>query len=232
MLPDDRVLVGSITRKTDLEYLLQDHWYRIPQKQMPDGIYAEYIAFFLSGTASKRFGESGIYYYAHRHGLELVYRKDLLPNETSKKALARADDTYYKVQFRQVQGKVPPITNPSKRRFAFIHTTWDRFINATKISDLYSKNDYYVDRIYHALRDKQIRVNRYWDAERKQTGYGASIRIICDQGTLIGYTEQESATENGVFLNNERPDDEIFAEIRAKMAQMGGPISLPLSTIF
>lgn len=231
MLPDDRVLVGIINRKTDLDHLLNDHWYRIPQAQMPDGIFAEYIAFFLSGSAAKRFGESGIYYFAHRHGLELAYRKDLLPNETSQKALARANESYYKVQFRQIQGKVPAITNPNKRRFAFIHTTWDRFVNASKLADLYSTNDYYVDRIYHALRDKQIRANRYWDAQRKQIGYGASVRIICERGTLIGYTEKDSVEENGIFLDSTRPDDAIFDEIRAKMAEMGGPISLPLTTI-
>ncbi|GAB5489997.1 MAG: hypothetical protein Phog2KO_02120 [Phototrophicaceae bacterium] len=232
MLPDDRVLVGIINRKTDLDHLLKDHWYRIPQAKMPDGVYAEYIAFFLSGTASKRFGESGVYYFAHRDGLELAYRKNLLPNETSQRAMKRANERYYKVQFREIQGKVPPITNPTKRRFAFIYTTWDRFINATVLADLYSKNDYYVDRIYHALRDKQIRANRYWDAQRKQTGYGASVRIICEKGTLIGYTEQDSKPEKGVLLDTQRPDDEIFEEIRAKMAELGGPISLPLSTIY
>lgn len=232
MLPDDRVLVGIINRKTDLDHLLKDHWYRIPQARMPDGVYAEYIAFFLSGTASKRFGESGVYYFARRDGLELAYRKNLLPNETSQKAMKRADDRYYKVQFREIRGKVPAITNPTKRRFAFIHTTYDRFIKAKILADLYSKNDYYVDRIYHALRDKQIRVNRYWDAQRKQTGYGASVRIICENGTLVGYTDNDSRPEQGVFLDIKRPDDEIFSEIRAKMAELGGPISLPLSTIY
>lgn len=232
MFPDDRVLLGIIKRKTDLDYLLRDHWYRIPQTQMPDGIYAEYLAFFLSGTAAKRFGASGVYYFARRYGLELVYRKDLLPDEKSKKALKRADDVYYKVQFQSVEGKVPPIMNPSGRRFAFIHSTWDRFINATEIADLYSTKDYYVDRIYHALRDKQVRSNRYWDAQRKETGYGANVRVICEQGTLTGYTDLDFEDENGIYLNEKRSDDEIFEAIRTKMAQLGGPISLPLSTTF
>lgn len=232
MFPDDRVLVGIINRKTDLTHLLQDHWYRIPQVQMPDGIYAEYIAFFLSGTAAKQMSQNGVYYFARRNGLELKYRKDLLPNETSKKALARADDVYYKVQFQKIDPKSPPILNTTKRRFAFIHTTWDRFINANKITDLYSKNDYYVDRIYHALRDKNVRVNRYWDAQRKRTGYGANIRILCENGTLTGYTEQQFDDQNGVYLDNSQAQDTIFETIRAKMAQLGGPISLPLSTTF
>lgn len=232
MFPDDRVLISVINRKTDLNYLLHDRWYRIPQKRMPDGVYAEYLAFFLSGTASKSLGESGIYYYAKRSGLELAYRKELLPNETSKKARARADDVYYKIQFDDVLQRTPTIINSSKRRFAFIHTTWDRFVNASKIPDLYSTNDYYVDRIYHALRDKKIRLNRYWDAQRKQTGLGANVRILCENGTLTAYTDPDKEDANGVYLDQSKPTDEIFEAIRLKMTQLGGPIYLPLSAIF
>lgn len=232
VFPDDRVLVGIINRKTDLTYLLQEHWYRIPQVQMPDGIYAEYLAFFLSGTAAKDMPQSGIYYFARRNGLELKYRKDLLPNETSKKAMSRADEVYYKIQFQKIDQKYPPITNPTKRRFAFIHTTWDRFIKGATLADLYSKNDYYVDRIYHALRDKNIRSDRYWDAQRKRTGYGANIRVLCEGGTFTGYTEREFDDQNGVYMDSDQPIDMIFEEIRSKMAQLGGPISLPLSTTF
>ncbi|MEO0599766.1 MAG: hypothetical protein AAF126_26875, partial [Chloroflexota bacterium] len=76
MYPDDRVLVGVINRKKDLSILLKQHWYRIPQAQMPDGIYTEYIGFFLSGSASTRFGKSGVHYFARQVGLELAYRKD------------------------------------------------------------------------------------------------------------------------------------------------------------
>ncbi|MEL6310537.1 MAG: hypothetical protein AAFR81_09470 [Chloroflexota bacterium] len=234
MYPDDRVLVGVINRKKDLSILLKQHWYRIPQAQMPDGIYTEYIGFFLSGSASTRFGKSGVHYFARQVGLELAYRKDLLPNETSKKAMRRADDVYYQVKFASIDGKVPPITNPTKRRFAFIFTTWDRFVNATEIADLYSKGDYYVDRIYHALRDKKIRVNRYWDGQRKQTGHGAAVRIICENGMLTGYTDanKAKADADGFFLDPLVADDRIFMEIRTQMAARGGPVILPLSTTF
>lgn len=232
MYPDDRVLIGVVNRKKDLEYLLKGHWYRIPQKQMPKGIYTEYIAFFLSGTAAKRFGESGVYYYAARQGVELRYRKDLLPNEKSKKAVARANDVYYKIQFRQIEGKVPAILNPTGRRFSFIFSTWDRFINAAKIADLYSDADYYVDRIYHALRDQNIRIDRYWDAQRKETGHGANVRIICESGILTGYTDTEFDDQNGLYLDSSQNEDSILAEIKAKIAQLGGPLTLPLGTTY
>lgn len=226
-LPTDRVLVGVINNKQDLDFLLNQHWYRLPQAQMPNGLYTEYLAFFLSGSAAKKFGESGVYYYAALTGVELVYRKDLLSDKPEK-----ANERYYKAQFRQIQGKNPPVLNSTKRRFAFIYTTWDRFVNARELADFYSKNDYYVDRIYHALRDKSIRIERYWDAQRKETGYGAGVRIVCENGVLTGYTDSSYEDTNGVYLDSQQPEDTILAEIRAKISRMGGALSLPLGTSY
>lgn len=228
MYPDDSLLVGVLNRKPDLDILLKDFWYRIPKKTMPNGVFTKYLAFFLSGTASKRFGTSAIYYFAEIKGVELVYRKDLFPNDNSEKA----HDEYYKVQFRQVQGKNPPVLNPNKRRFAFIYTTWDRFVNAREIADLYSKNDYYVDRIYHALRERQIYAERSWDVECKQRGFGATVRIICENGALTAYTDSNYDDKNGFFLDNTQSHDTILNQIKAQIARMGGPISLPLGTSY
>jgi hypothetical protein len=115
MHPDDRVLVGVINRKRDLDTLLKAHWYRIPQQQMPDGIYIEYIAFYLSRYAAKKFATPGIYYYGARHGVELAYRRDLLPQEADNK---RANDVYYKVQFSAIDGNLGPLhQRQNHRRF-------------------------------------------------------------------------------------------------------------------
>lgn len=142
MFPEDRVLVGVINRRRDLEYA-REGWYRIPAVRMPNGVYAEYIAFFLSRAFGSRNG--GIYFYAERRGVELVYRRDLLPQEANH---PRAGDVYYKVQLGVLVEKVPPVLNPSRRTVAFLNTTWDRFLNARQLSDLHCPEEYYVDRIY------------------------------------------------------------------------------------
>ncbi len=147
MYADDRVLVGVIKRKKDLDIARDYHWYRIPQRQLPRGLNAEYIALFLSGrTFRERSGT--IAYFARVTGLELARRQDLLPDES-----ARSRDIYYQVQFRRLIQRDPPIANLPARSVSFIRTTWDRFIGAETISDLYSVADYYVDRVYHALRN-------------------------------------------------------------------------------
>ncbi len=146
MYADDRVLVAVLKRKKDYEIARRQLWYRIPQGRLPRGVNAEYIAFFLSGKPFRERSGS-IAYFARVTGLELARRRDLLPEESQ-----RAETIYYKVQFRKLLQKDPPIQNFPARPISFIRTTWDRFIAAESISDLYSAAGFYVDRVYHALR--------------------------------------------------------------------------------
>lgn len=145
MYADDRVLVGVVKRKKDLEIARRRHWYRIPRQHMPRGIDAEYIALFLNAGV---FGAQGgvIAAFARITGVELARRRDLLPEEAR-----RAEELYYKVQFRHLIEKDPPIANDPARSISFIRTTWDRFISADSIPDLYSDAGFYVDRTFYAL---------------------------------------------------------------------------------
>ncbi len=224
MYPHDQVLVGAITRKKDLRLAQDQHWYRIPQARMKRGVVADYLAFFLNRRVAPG-DSSGIYYFAQRDGLELAYRRDLLPDEADH---AHAADTYYKVLLKDVQTREPPILNPDNRRFAFIYTTWDRFLHAHEIKDLYSEADYFVDRIYHALRHRGVAgVERYWDAERPQTGQNAHLRILCEDGLIMATTE---AGAGGIHLSTAEDDDSILKKIRAEIAKYGGPlmVNIPL----
>lgn len=223
MYPDDRVLVGVIKRKKDRKILLSENWYRIPQDKMPDGIYAEYLAFFLSQSAASDKDSSGIYYFGRKAGVELLHRRDLLPNEKKN-----PDGVYYKIQLESVSGKVPPITNNANYRFAFIFTTWDRFLKARDIPDLYSQSDYFVDRIYHALRDKKARASRYWDANKREYGHGAGFRFVCEEGTLGAYAELPDTPidDDYMLLDSSQSDDAVLEEIQQRIASMGGLVSL------
>ena len=149
MFPEDRVLVGVINRVRDLRYARDEHWYRIPAEQMPYGVNVEYLAFYLSRAFREKNG--GIYYFASIRGIELVLRTDILPREISHR---HADRQYYRVALGELQVKEPPVLNPSKRPIAFIYTTWDRFVQACEVRELYSSADHYVDRVYYALRKK------------------------------------------------------------------------------
>ena len=134
MYSDDPVLVGVINRRRDFELLRNELWYRIPIFGAPLCIDAVYIAFYLSRAFDE--ANSSISYFAQRTGFELARRRDLLPAEANH---PHADRLYFKLQFRELERKTPPITNPTRRPVSFVYTTWGRFITARTIADLYRK---------------------------------------------------------------------------------------------
>jgi hypothetical protein len=224
--PEDRVLVGVINRKRDLERAQHEHWYRVPEGRAPKGIYAEYIAFFLSKTFRELNG--GIHYYARRTGIELAYRRDLLPEEPNH---PRAGARYCKLQLGELRRKAPPILNPTRRPISFIYTTWDRFSQATVIADLYSEADRYVDRVFHALEQSGIRPEQVWEASRASDDGGAQLRIVCEDGTVIASTAARG--ERVIPLNVDRSPDAVQVSVKLileAIRQCGGPlmVNVPL----
>ncbi|MBN1966960.1 MAG: hypothetical protein JW910_20070 [Anaerolineae bacterium] len=223
MYPEDRVLVGVINRKRDLDHVRYDHWYRIPRDRM-DGIHAEYLAFFLS----RAFGEQNgaIHYFARRMGHELVLRRDLLPQEANH---PRADRTYYKIQLGELREKLPPVRNPTRRVVTFIYTTWDRFVAAGEIADLYSDADHFVERLTHALQRERLSPERVWEAQDTSDDGGAQVRIVCERGEFVATTAEthEERLHLPVELGVEHMEA-LVAEIRARIAALGGPLTPPI----
>lgn len=223
MYPEDRVLVGVINRKVDLDHARHDHWYRIPHGRAAKGIHAEYLAFYLS----RAFGDQNgaVHYYARRTGHELVRRRDLLPGEAGHR---RADALYYKIQLGELRQKVPPIQNPTRRPVAFIYTTWDRFVAARQISDLYSEADYFVDRVFFALQRAGIPADPVWEATQVSDDGGAQLRVSCERGDFIATTARPA--EGRLHLPTGHGSDavqRVVEEIRARVAALGGPLTVP-----
>ncbi len=228
MYPEDRVLVGVINRKRDLDHVRHDHWYRIPAGHAVRGIHAEYLAFYLS----RAFGDQNgaIHYYARRTGHELVRRRDLLPDEAAHR---RADDWYYKIQLGELRDRNPPIQNPARRAVVFIYTTWDRFSVAEQIADLYSTADSFVDRVFYALSDMGIPAERYWEAEHASDDGGAQLRIPCHEGDIVATTApaladrlQLPVASDGVI--SPTSVEQVVADIRVRVRTMGGLLRAPI----
>ena len=226
MQAESVVLVGVVNRKRDFIALRDEHWYRIPQGKAPRGVDADVFAFFLSSKVFKE-KSGGIHYYAHRRGVELATRRDLLPAEANHK---RAAEIYHKIQLSPLLVKIPPIINkPNPYRFAFVYTTWDRFQAAHHIRDLYSPADYFVDRVFHALRQRGLKPKRSWEAAARDLAYpqGAQLRVICENGVVIASTEPTSEV---IYLRPQTQLNVAVSDIQSAIAKMGGPkmIDLPV----
>lgn len=217
MYPEDRVLVGVMPHPHDLTIAQERHWYRIPEKRMPKGIHAEYLAFYFTKTFGKDL-RWAIHYYARRTGHELVRRSDLIPDDPDH---PRANERYYKVQLGPLKQKVPPIVSVRWRRITFIHTTWDRFITAEEINDLYSTDNQFVDRVYHALKRRGIQPDREVEISEGRERYIVDMLIPCRDGAVMIAGEEGGPPSALHLAGNEVNDlDRIEAEIAAR----GGPI--------
>jgi hypothetical protein len=65
----------------------------------------------------------------------------------------RANEYYFKVQIGPLKQLSRPIVSLQWRRITFIHTTWDRFQDASEINDLFIEGGDYVDRKQAVLKD-------------------------------------------------------------------------------
>ena len=185
MYPEDRVLIAYLPDPEDFELLQRNGWYRIPKQHAPKGIYAEYFAFYFG----RKFGDQkwAIHYYARQRGHELVRRIDLFPNQVDH---PRAADYYYKIALGPLQKMDTPIVSLHWRRITFIHTTWDRFQDAREINDLLIEGGEYVDRIYAALKERGIWVERNYRTREEPFAYSTPLSIKCRNG-IVDITRSE-----------------------------------------
>lgn len=207
MYPEDRVLVAYVPEPADFTIIREEGWYRIPQRHMPKGLYAEYFAFYFG----RKFGPEkwAIHYYAPQQGYELVTRRDLLPDQPDH---PRAGDLYYKVQLGPLQKLSRPIVSLRWRRITFIHTTWDRFQDAQEINDLFVEGGDYVDRLYATLKDKGIRSERNYEIKEGGELYKVPLAIFCQNGR-IDIREQELPEDETAVINLA---DEISREVQKR----------------
>jgi hypothetical protein len=193
--PEDPVLVAYMPDPDDFRLAQDEGWYRIPQKHSPKGLHAEYIAFYFG----QRFGDLkwAIHYYARRQGHELTTRALLFPSQPDH---PRADDFYYKVQLGPLIKLERPIISLRWRRVTFVHTTWDRFQDATELNDLFIEGAEYVDRLYITLKERGLHPERNYQIREEDPAYHVPLAIICQDGN-IEVTADEVPQNDSELLN-------------------------------
>lgn len=208
MYPEDRVLVAYLPTTNDFKILIQEGWYRIPQQYAPKGIHAEYYAFYFGRDFGDR--KWAIHYYAEQRGYELVRRSDLFPDQPNH---PRAGDLYYKISLGPLQMLDHPIVSLRWRRITFMHTTWDRFVEAREINDLLIEGGTYVDRIFATLKDKGVRVERNYSVKEDESDYVVPLSVFCRDGRIDILQEQ--------LPINESEMEDLIGDIMRQIALLG-----------
>jgi hypothetical protein len=152
----------------------------------------------------------------------MVRRVDLLPDQANH---PRAEESYFKLQLGPLRQKEPAIVSLRWRRITFIQTTWDRFVAAREINDLFVTGDQFVDRVYHALKNRGIQPERLVDIRESGTTYTVDLVIPCKRGSVLLSGDAKHPRQAIILAGNEESD---LARIETAIQQRGGPLMLDL----
>jgi len=102
------------------------------------------------------------------------------------------------------------------RRVTFLHTTWDCFVDATEINDLFVDGEPYVDRIYATLKEQGIQAERNYQVKEPGNEYQLPLAILCKNGRIDLTANQLNQRSSTL--------DQFVAEIANQVVAQGGQL--------
>jgi very-short-patch-repair endonuclease len=176
------VLVAIMNNHDDFIIAYDQHWYRIPMSSVEKRLKNRWPPRWLSFYQTKIFGHEGyaISYYAKIVDIQLVYRWQLFPNLPRDK---KSNQRYYQLLLEPLQRLPLPILSRRWRRILFIPTTWEKFIHAVEINDLYDDSPL-EDRLWAELKRLKIQAERQEFVKVKRQNYVLDFAIYCAKGKI------------------------------------------------
>lgn len=181
------VLVAVMNNQEDMRRVVEEGWYRIPQRRAPRRIGADFLAFYQTGAFGRSEETHTVTYFAPTRRYQLLTRAEMLPQEEDH---PRAQDYYFRIDVGPLERLARPVPAATMRRITFIHTTLARLLHADDVRDLFQQDDPF-DRLWQALRDVRLRPlpNRIV-GDRPQDitlrARGGYLGIRCDEQTRAG----------------------------------------------
>lgn len=226
------VLVAVLNNAEDLRRAAAEGWYRIPQRNAPPRVGADYLAFYQTGAFGEALEAQTITYYAATKRYQLVTRRDLLPSEANH---PRADDFYYRIELGPMQRLATPVPSATMRRITFIHTTFARLTQATDAKELFipTQEDPF-HRLWDALKANRLRPlkNRLVDdhpVDITLRARGGSLGILCSEQPPATTQERRPRSERWELLwlptrHIESNLEECLRQIGASLITLGGSV--------
>lgn len=238
------LLVAILNEPHDFHIVREHGWYRIPvdsvDKRLKDRWPPRWLAFYQT----KVFGDDAyaIHYYAHVRDVRRVTRHDLFPSEPPGKKSGR---TYYQVLLDPLQTLSQPILSRRWRRIVFIPTTWEKFMRAAEINDLYDDSPL-EDHLWAALKRRNIPAERQEYVTVGGQNYALDFAVYCANGAIDIETDGDTyhanpdkAAEDNRRNNNltaagwkilrfttqqihEQTDDYCIPEVTRTITKLGG----------
>ncbi len=176
------LLVAILNNKRDFHILCEKLWYRIPvdsvEKWLTHRWPPKWIAFYQTKIFQKE--AYSIRYYSEVVGVKKVNRRDLFPEEPLN---IKQKEMYYQLMINPLKKMDKPIYSRRWRRVIFISSTWEKFINASEINDLYDGSPL-EDRLWSELKRLDIDAERQELVTIKTHNYFLDFAVYCIEGKL------------------------------------------------
>lgn len=203
----NQVLVAIVNNLRDFSIANRLHWYRIPvssvEKWLKKRWPPKWIAFYLT----KVFGNEAwaIIYYARVLRIEKRRRCLLFPDEPEN---PKSNRLYYQIFMEPLRRLPKPIYSRRFRRVVFIPTTWEKFINASEINDLFDESPL-EDRLWAEFKRLKITAERQEFVKIGKNHYALDFAIYCDSGKIDVETDGDFYHTNrkNVAKDNLRDND-------------------------
>jgi very-short-patch-repair endonuclease len=198
------VLVAILNNKPDWEIACHQHWYRIPASSVDKFLKQRFPPQWLAFYQTKVFGDEAyaIRYYAQITRIAKATRSQLFPDCPRDR---QSQKLYYKLEFNSLQQLPQPILSRRLRRLVFIPTTWEKFITAVEINDLWDESPL-EDRLWAELKRLKIDAERQEYVKIKNKDYRLDFAIYCAEGKINIETDGDTwhSDKKQIPLDNER----------------------------
>jgi very-short-patch-repair endonuclease len=175
-------------------------WYRVPVATAPKRWPPQWLAFYHT----KEFGSAAysIQYYGRVREISVVERRLLLPHEPPN---PKSERQYYRVRLERLEQLADPIRSARWRRIVFIPTTWDKFVQAQEVNDLFDESPL-EDLVWSEFKKLQIGVERQWELITDLGRSFLDFAIFCAKGSLDVETDGDTwhAARERIPKDNQR----------------------------
>jgi very-short-patch-repair endonuclease len=201
------VLVAIMNNLLDFAIARNEHWYRIPVHVAESRLKKRWPPQWLAFYQTKVFGSEAyaVNYYACVLAIRKVFRWQLFAEQPHDE---RGKQRYYKLWLSPLQRLPQPILSRRWRLIVFIPTTWQKFVNALEINDLYDESPL-EDRLWAEFKRLNINSERQEFVQVKGRNYSLDFAIYCASGKIDVETNGDMwhADPERIPLDNLRDND-------------------------
>jgi very-short-patch-repair endonuclease len=172
------VLVAIMNDPADFAIAQERQWYRIPVNSAPKRWPPQWLAFYQTKIFSEE--KYSIKHFASVRKIQTATRQELFPDEPQNEKSSR---TYYQLMLEPLQTLSTPIISQRWRRIVFIPTTWEKFIQATEINDLYDESPL-EDRLWAELKQLLLLAERQYYLQVENQIFCLDFALFCRNGKL------------------------------------------------